>query len=89
MCFPDRVTRFQETERKVKVLFAEDLERLLSAPDTNTREEARQGDSGDILFYRFASRRAAVAQRQRYQRENPRDQYPWKARQDPCGLSLR
>src|SRR3989338_7147638 len=38
---PDRVTRFQETERKVKVLFAEDLERLLAAPDTNTREGKR------------------------------------------------
>jgi site-specific recombinase XerD len=38
---PDRVSRFQETERKVKVLFAEDLERLLNAPDTSTREGKR------------------------------------------------
>lgn len=38
---PDRVTRFQENERKVKVLFAEDLEKLLKAPDTSTREGKR------------------------------------------------
>ncbi|TSC98142.1 MAG: putative Tyrosine recombinase xerD [Candidatus Peregrinibacteria bacterium Greene1014_49] len=38
---PDRVTRFQESERKVKVLFAEDLEKLLQAPDTSKREGKR------------------------------------------------
>lgn len=38
---PDRVARFQETERKVKVLFAEDLESLLQAPDRSTREGKR------------------------------------------------
>lgn len=34
---PDRVTRFQENQRKVKVLFAEDVEKLLQAPDVTTR----------------------------------------------------
>lgn len=38
---PDRVTRFQEEQRKVKVLFAEELQRLLGAPDTSTREGKR------------------------------------------------
>ena len=38
---PDRVTRFKEDQRKVKVLFIDDLERLLHAPDTATREGKR------------------------------------------------
>jgi site-specific recombinase XerD len=38
---PDRVTRFKEEQRKVKVLFHEELERLLSAPDISTREGKR------------------------------------------------
>lgn len=38
---PDRVKRFKEEQRKVKVLFAEELERLLSAPDSSTPEGKR------------------------------------------------
>ncbi len=38
---PDRVTRFKEEQRKVKVLFHEELERLLGAPDTSKREGKR------------------------------------------------
>lgn len=34
---PDRVSRFKDEQRKVKVLFAEELERLLQAPDLSTR----------------------------------------------------
>jgi len=33
---PDRVQRFKEEERQVKVLFSEQMESLLSAPDTKT-----------------------------------------------------
>jgi site-specific recombinase XerD len=38
---PDRVTRFKEEQRKVKVMFHDELERLLSAPDTSKREGKR------------------------------------------------
>lgn len=38
---PDRVKRFKEEQRKVKVLFAEELQRLLSAPDPNVIEGKR------------------------------------------------
>ena len=38
---PDRVTRFKEEQRKVKVLFSEELDRLLNAPDVNTRSGLR------------------------------------------------
>jgi site-specific recombinase XerD len=38
---PDRVTRFKEDQRKVKVLFSDELERLLSAPDYTTKEGKR------------------------------------------------
>ena len=34
---PDRVTRFKEEQRQVKVLFKEDLEALLDAPDENSK----------------------------------------------------
>jgi site-specific recombinase XerD len=38
---PDRVTRFREDQRKVKVLFSEEVERLLQAPDPSKREGKR------------------------------------------------
>ncbi len=38
---PDRVKRFKEEQRKVKVLFAEELQRLLTAPDTSSIEGKR------------------------------------------------
>lgn len=34
---PDRITRFKEDERKIKVLFTEDLVNLLGAPDENSK----------------------------------------------------
>ncbi|MAE68786.1 hypothetical protein CL635_03205 [bacterium] len=34
---PDRITRFKEEQRQVKVLFKEDLENLLRAPDESTK----------------------------------------------------
>ncbi len=34
---PERVTRFKEEQRKVKVLFKQDLDSLLSSPDVNTK----------------------------------------------------
>lgn len=34
---PDRITRFKEEQRKVKVLFKQDLDSLLSSPDENTK----------------------------------------------------
>lgn len=34
---PDRVMRFKEEQRKVKVLFADELKRLFAAPDRSTR----------------------------------------------------
>jgi len=38
---PDRIKRFKEEQRKVKVLFAEELTRLLQAPDRTTKEGLR------------------------------------------------
>jgi site-specific recombinase XerD len=38
---PDRIRRFKEEQRKVKVLYSDDVERLLSAPDTLTKEGKR------------------------------------------------
>ncbi len=38
---PDRVTRFKEDQRKVKVLYHDELSRLLSAPDRTTKEGKR------------------------------------------------
>lgn len=38
---PDRVKRFKEEQRKVKVLFVEELQRLLTAPDASTIEGKR------------------------------------------------
>ncbi|MDD5751477.1 MAG: tyrosine-type recombinase/integrase [Candidatus Peribacteraceae bacterium] len=47
---PDRVTRFKEDQRKVKVLFHEELERLLSAPDTETRNGKRDKAILELFF---------------------------------------
>ncbi|MDO8648169.1 MAG: tyrosine-type recombinase/integrase [Candidatus Peregrinibacteria bacterium] len=50
-CYPpDRVKRFKEEERKVKVLFAEELERLLAAPDTSTKEGKRDRAILELFF---------------------------------------
>jgi len=47
---PDRVTRFKEDQRKVKVLFAEELERLLSAPDLDTKIGKRDSAILHLFF---------------------------------------
>lgn len=47
---PDRVTRFKEEQRKVKVLFKEDLERLLTAPDTESRSGKRDKAILELFF---------------------------------------
>jgi site-specific recombinase XerD len=47
---PDRVTRFKEEQRKVKVLTAEELERLLRAPDTETVEGKRDRAILELFF---------------------------------------
>ena len=47
---PDRITRFKEQERQVKVLFSEELERLLEAPDTNTRSGKRDKAMLELFF---------------------------------------
>lgn len=47
---PDRVTRFKEEQRKVKVLFRDDLDRLLSAADTSTRSGARDQAMLELFF---------------------------------------
>ncbi len=47
---PDRVTRFKEDQKKIKVLFKEDLERLLAAPDTNTKNGKRDKAILDLFF---------------------------------------
>lgn len=47
---PDRVTRFKEEQRKVKVLFKEDLERLLSAPDPSNRSGKRDKAILELFF---------------------------------------
>jgi len=47
---PDRITRFKEQERKVKVLFSEELERLLEAPDTDTRSGKRDKAMLELFF---------------------------------------
>lgn len=47
---PDRVTRFKEEQRKVKVLFAEELERLLTAPNTSTKEGKRDAAMLHLFF---------------------------------------
>lgn len=47
---PDRVTRFKEDERKVKVLFREELEELLQAPDTTTKVGKRDKAILELFF---------------------------------------
>ncbi|MBU2213121.1 tyrosine-type recombinase/integrase [Patescibacteria group bacterium] len=47
---PDRVTRFKEEQRKVKVLFSEELERLLSAPDLDTKIGKRDSAILHLFF---------------------------------------
>ena len=47
---PDRVKRFKEEQRKVKVLYAEELQRLLSAPDTSKREGKRDKAILELFF---------------------------------------
>lgn len=49
--FPsDRVTRFKEEQRKVKVLFKEDLEKLLDAPDSTTKIGKRDKAILEMFF---------------------------------------
>ena len=47
---PDRVSRFKEEQRKVKVLFHEELERLLTAPNTSTKEGKRDAAILHLFF---------------------------------------
>lgn len=47
---PDRVKRFKESQRQVKVLFREDLERLLAAPDRQTRQGLRDAAILELFF---------------------------------------
>jgi len=47
---PDRVTRFKEEQRQVKVLFMEELERLLTAPDPSTKEGKRDRAILELFF---------------------------------------
>lgn len=47
---PDRVKRFKEEQRKVKVLFREDLDRLLASPDTSTKEGKRDKAILELFF---------------------------------------
>src|SRR5690606_6502014 len=47
---PDRVSRFKEEQRQVKVLFAEDLHRLLAAPDLSTKEGLRDSAILELFF---------------------------------------
>jgi len=47
---PDRVSRFKEEQRQVKVLYKEDLDRLLNAPDTSTRTGKRDKAILDLFF---------------------------------------
>ncbi|MBI3331827.1 tyrosine-type recombinase/integrase [Candidatus Peregrinibacteria bacterium] len=47
---PDRVKRFKEEQRKVKVLFAEELERLLTAPD-----DSPEGKRDSAILWLFFS----------------------------------
>lgn len=47
---PDRVTRFKEDQREVKVLYKDDLERLLNAPNTTTKTGKRDKAILDLFF---------------------------------------
>ena len=47
---PDRISRFKEEQRKVKVLFKDDLEALLAAPDVTKREGKRDKAILELFF---------------------------------------
>ncbi|MDA1208487.1 MAG: tyrosine-type recombinase/integrase [bacterium] len=47
---PDRVRRFKEGERQVKVLFHDELQRLLEAPDTSTKIGKRDKAMLQLFF---------------------------------------
>ncbi|MDP7645931.1 MAG: site-specific integrase, partial [Candidatus Peribacteraceae bacterium] len=47
---PDRVTRFKEEQRQVKVLFTDELERLLNAPDLDTKIGKRDSAILQLFF---------------------------------------
>ncbi len=47
---PDRIKRFKEEQRQVKVLTAEELERLRGAPDRETREGKRDSAILELFF---------------------------------------
>jgi site-specific recombinase XerD len=47
---PDRIKRFKEEQRQVKVLTAEELKRLLEAPDSETREGKRDRAILELFF---------------------------------------
>ncbi len=47
---PDRIRRFKEDQRKVKVLFKDDLDRLLRIPDTSTKEGKRDKAVLELFF---------------------------------------
>ena len=47
---PDRVSRFKEEERQVKVLFHDELKRLLESPDISTRNGKRDKAILELFF---------------------------------------
>lgn len=47
---PDRVKRFKEEQRKVKVLYTEELDRLLKAPDRTTKDGKRDAAILELFF---------------------------------------
>ena len=47
---PDRVTRFKEEQRQVKVLFTDELHELLNAPDINTKIGKRDKAILELFF---------------------------------------
>lgn len=47
---PDRVKRFKEEQRKVKVLYTEELQRLLNAPSGDTKEGLRDRAILELFF---------------------------------------
>ncbi|MEI8230078.1 MAG: tyrosine-type recombinase/integrase [Candidatus Peregrinibacteria bacterium] len=47
---PDRIQRFKEEQRKVKVLFHDELQRLLSSPDTSQRSGKRDKAILELFF---------------------------------------